>query len=521
MTVTTELSESIVIKPRPKPKVDRFQAIVSKWKTNGFDAVADFLLTKGRKSKRSALAFLYGLDQLNKFIEHDSNFSSSSSSSSNPSSNCNYNIETILPVLRSESESESARYNKIDVYKLLNSFISYLQTSNKNRSPATIHSYVNAARSYFQYNDIEVTPSKFKYRVSLPTIYKEDEEPIDSNDIKEILHHCNNRRLKAYLLVLASGGMRATEALAMREKDIEFSNSLTDKNEPAKVKVRKEYSKTRTERNIYISNEAARYLHEWIEWKYRDRTKERKYYVLRNRVRSENDLIFSTVNTTEPHPIYWKMLEEFQKVLELAGLSSRKEGGCYNRRKITFHSFRRFVKTTIANQTRNSDYSEWFLGHKKSPYYTNKPEELRRIYKEDCMKYLTFLDYPTLEATGRSFENKLNAVVEQKDKQIEQLKNEIERLTTDYNRVRNDRTDEINYLKQEIEKLKAATRDHITEQVNERQSLGIEDFVMNKGKDPGVRISPELTEMLYKTAKKRIDKTVSEFMKEHPEYFEK
>jgi hypothetical protein len=44
---------------------------------------------------------------------------------------------------------------------------------------------------------------------------------------------------------------------------------------------------------------------------------------------------------------------------------------------------------------------------------------------------------------------------------------------------------------------------------------------MKKGKDPGVRVSPELTEMLYKTAKQRIDKTVSEFMKEHPEYFEK
>jgi archaellum component FlaC len=72
------------------------------------------------------------------------------------------------------------------------------------------------------------------------------------------------------------------------------------------------------------------------------------------------------------------------------------------------------------------------------------------------MKYLTFLDYPMLEAKGKDLENKLNAVVEQKDKQIEELKNKIEELTFDYNRVRDDRTDEINYLRHEIEKLKAS-----------------------------------------------------------------
>ena len=124
------------------------------------------------------------------------------------------------------------------------------------------------------------------------------------------------------------------------------------------------------------------------------------------------------------------MSVEFQKVLEAVGasLASRKEDSVYKRRKITFHSFRRFVKTTIANQTRNSDYSEWFLGHKKSPYYTNKPAELRRIYKEDCMKYLTFLDYPTLETTTRNLEAQLKGVVEQKDKEIAELKSQIQEL---------------------------------------------------------------------------------------------
>ena len=92
--------------------------------------------------------------------------------------------------------------------------------------------------------------------------------------------------------------------------------------------------------------------------------------------------------------IYVKTIEEFQKLLTIVGMDERKEEGVYKRRKITPHSLRRFVKTVISDQT-NQDYSEWFLGHNKSPYYTKKEPERREIYATKCMKYLTFLDYTT------------------------------------------------------------------------------------------------------------------------------
>ena len=69
---------------------------------------------------------------------------------------------------------------------------------------------------------------------------------------KNYINHCSNRRLKAYLLVLASGGMRAIEALTIREYDIDFSGidfaDSTDRGNPARIHLRKEYSKTRTDR---------------------------------------------------------------------------------------------------------------------------------------------------------------------------------------------------------------------------------------------------------------------------------
>lgn len=58
------------------------------------------------------------------------------------------------------------------------------------------------------------------------------------------------------------------------------------------------------------------------------------------------------------------------------------------------------------------------------------------------MKYLTFLDYPTIEATSRNFEEQLKAVVQQKDKEIEELRRKVQTL--------NQGTDQIKELQKQI-----------------------------------------------------------------------
>jgi hypothetical protein len=246
----------------------------------------------------------------------------------------------------------------------------------------------------------------------MPKTYREDEIPLDAPDIRKILLNCNNRRLKAYLLLLASGGMRAVEGLAIRLRDIDFSVN------PTKIHIRKEFAKTGVSRDVYISDEATHFLKQWIDWKYRDKSKSR----------SNNDLIFGMYNiktVANPRTIYIKALKEFQKLLAIVGMDERKEEGVYKRRKITPHSFRRFVKTVISDQV-NQDYSEWFLGHNKSPYYTKKEPDRREIYATKCMKYLTFLDYTTLEARGKSIE----ANLQEKDRMIQNLEAQINLLIT-------------------------------------------------------------------------------------------
>src|SRR5919198_591575 len=337
-----------------------------------------FLESISRNSKNSKKTYQTGLLHLHRFL--DQNYPGGK-----------VTLETIL---------EKLTKNEINLYELLDRFVSFLLSSKL--SIHSIRIVMTAVRSYFAYYDIDVIPSKFKRKVKMPKLYREDEQPLDASDIRKILLACNNRRLKAYLLVLASGGMRAMEALAVRLKDIDFTDS------PTKIHIRKEYSKTKTARDIYISDEATLYLKQWINWKYNNEE--------RPRTRDDDDLIFTVYRTKSPYGIYVKALTEFEKLLSVVGLDERKEGK-QRRRKITLHSFCRFVKTVISDQT-NTDYSEWLLGHNKSPYYTKKEPERREIYTTKCMKYLTFLDYTTLEATGKNIEAKLS----EKEKEIHLLR---------------------------------------------------------------------------------------------------
>jgi integrase len=254
-----------------------------------------------------------------------------------------------------------------------------MTTTKTKISSKSITFYLAALRSYFAYYDVDVIPSKFKRKVKVPKVTREDEQPIDVEDIRKILLSCHNRRLKAYLLVLASGGLRASEGLAIRLKDLDFSAS------PTRIHIRKEFTKTKVARDIYISDEATRFLKQWLEWKYNNNNERNSRNIPEHN--PDDDLVFTISDSKIPQSFYPKVVLEFQKLLKVVNMDERKEG--MRRRKVTLHSFRRFCKSVISNQV-NQDYSEWFLGHSKSPYYTIKESERKGIYAIKCMKYLKF-----------------------------------------------------------------------------------------------------------------------------------
>jgi hypothetical protein len=225
--------------------------------------------------------------------------------------------------------------------------------------------------------------------------------------------------------------LREIEALAIRNRDIYFDVT------PTKIHIRKEYAKTHVARDIYISDEATKELRDWIDWKYRTET---------GKTKKTDDLVFAVsprrTKDYDPNLMYANIEREFIKTLELAGFTERKENSRVH--TITLRSFRRFVQSTISD-TAGKDYAEWFLGHKKSPYYTKKEPELRDIYSTKCVKYLTFLDYSLLEASGKS----IDAELQVKDKQIQSLASRVESKDKEMQALK-EQIEEIRYLYQDL-----------------------------------------------------------------------
>jgi hypothetical protein len=134
---------------------------------------------------------------------------------------------------------------------------------------------------------------------------------------------------------------------------------------------------------------------------------------------------------------YNDLMKSFGKTLDRMGKGD-KEDGNERRRQITLHSFRRFVKTTISDLG-YSDFSEYFIGHSGSTYWTKKYADKAEIFQK-IEPYLTFLNVQQLERQGADIQTKVEELEEVnqslrlrdrvKDDAISQLSDQLIGLTT-------------------------------------------------------------------------------------------
>ena len=299
-----------------------------------------------------------------------------------------------------------------DPYDILNDFCIFLQ-NNYNLSSITFRDKITTVKTFLEYNDIEISPRKFKVKVRYPKTVIKHKEAIDKDDVIKILNGCSDLRLKTYVMLLAATGCRAVEALSIRLKDLDLESN------PAKLTIRGEFTKTKVDRYIFLTKEIVEQLKIYIDYKYRKRricyldnsTEKNKKTITEYRIpeKNLNDLVFSVyqVDKSRPETLYYNLVAAFAKTLDRIGMGSREEGGGGNetRRKITLHSFRRYVKSTIADLG-YSDYSEWFIGHSGSTYWRKKDNEKAEIFKK-IEPYLTFLNIPQLERQGADLQTKI------------------------------------------------------------------------------------------------------------------
>jgi integrase len=315
-----------------------------------------------------------------------------------------------------------------------------------NLSSITFRDKVITVKTFLEYNDIELSPKRFKLKVRFPKTVLRYKEAIDKGDIIKILNGCSDLRLKTYVMLLASTGLRATEALSIRIKDIDFGSFSSSSPPPqAKVTIRGEYTKTKVERYVFLTRELVEQIKIWIDYKYRKRRicyynyninketgeKERKRRSItqyRTPEKNENDFIFSLYRTEnnkpKPEILYGNLAPIFAKTLDRIAMGLREDGNEI-RREITLHSFRRFVKSTISDLG-YSDYSEWFIGHSGSTYWRKKDSEKAEIFKK-IEPYLTFLNVPQLERQGADLQTKVEELqlINQSLKENDKVKDDV------------------------------------------------------------------------------------------------
>jgi integrase len=330
-----------------------------------------------------------------------------------------HNFETFVTVEYEKTLDDlikSIKEELLDPYSVLGDYIHYLQTSN-NISTLTIKQRLTTAKNFLEYHDVDINPRKFKLKVRLPKVVRKDVQAITKQDITNILNACSEIRLKTYVMLLAATGMRASEALSTRLVDYDLRSN------PPKLSIRGEYTKTKVSRIVFLTQELVQQISQWLEYKYRTRricSKEEKggktHVEYKTPRKNDHDLLLS-LNQTNPNTrwLYNQLANNFGKTLDRMGKGNREDANHGRRRRITLHSMRRFVKSTISDLG-YGDFSEFMIGHSSSAYYRRTVDERAALFRK-IEPYLTFLDYQQLERRGAD----ISAQLQEKDRQIQSL----------------------------------------------------------------------------------------------------
>ena len=391
---------------------------------NGSESLTKFIKSVSIRNKNTAKQYHFRLLLFTKFVEEKYKM----------------NIDEFLQQLTNRN---------FDPYDVLNDYCIFLQ-SNYNIGPITFRDKIITVKTFLEYSDIELSAKKFKLKVRFPKTILRYKEAIDKEDITKILNGCSDLRLKTYVLLLASTGLRATEALSIRLKDVVF-NSNNNGSDPAKLIIRGEYTKTKVDRYVFLTKETVEQIKIWIDYKYRKRrvcykdkeTGKKTITEYRTPERKQNEFIFSLYQTDKPRPeiLYGNLAPSFAKTLDRIGMGSREDGNDVKRREITLHSFRRWVKSTISDLG-YADYSEWFIGHVGSTYWRKKDNEKAEIFKK-IEPYLTFLNISQLNRQGADLETKIEELQDinqllrykqnEKEEQIKKLEESVGFLADRFN----------------------------------------------------------------------------------------
>ena len=225
----------------------------------------------------------------------------------------------------------------------------------KDTPPKTVSYYIAAVRVFFKNNRImidEVFWDNLRRRGN-GTEARTRDEPITNEILEKILVH-GDLKAKALFLTLASSGMRIGEALKLKPSDIDFTST------PTKITISASITKNKSNRITFISNEATRYLKEWLK----ERDAYLKSAVARTHIVSYHGLITKSLDNPYIFPFSEDTAREIWKhLIQKAGFDEKDEST--GRYKVHIHCLRKQFRTFfVRSESPNArDVAEILMGH--------------------------------------------------------------------------------------------------------------------------------------------------------------
>lgn len=237
------------------------------------------------------------------------------------------------------------------VYLFINSFVQYL--NQKGKAVRTVKIYTMFIKSWFRFNGIKVYTDDMKQFVNFPKLVRERRQPVTLEIIQALLK-CADPKYKALILCCVSSGARIGEILQATVSDFDFTRT------PVRFRIRAETTKTREERETFISRQAAEALKPIIEGK------------------EKTDTIFS--KRFEPVNTIDGIEKAFRKIRESAGFTNKYSNGMSI---VNIHSFRAFFFTKAAKK-HGENYAHAMIGHHAylDQYFRETSEEQAKQYLE-------------------------------------------------------------------------------------------------------------------------------------------
>ena len=296
---------------------------------------------------------------------------------------------------------------ELDVYKVLNEYVIFLDK--KGIKPKTIRLWFTVVKGYFTHLQVEVFSEKCKQVVKLPKIRRVKKEALTKEVLVKLLRNLD-AKLETAVLVATASGMRIGEIAGLKLSDIEFNR------DPVKINIRAETSKSREDRETYLTNEASEalkdYLTRYFGWK-EDSTNSQlqdlRIFGRTSKLRIDDKrsrLPHSDEQLSNAVLLQKTLHRRIAKVPELNRLARN------GRKVIHFHAFREYFYTTVSNVS-GSNFAHALMGHHEylDTYYALSEKQQIKLYQK-ATPYLTISDYSKIEQDLEKIQNNQSDLIE-------------------------------------------------------------------------------------------------------------